>query len=68
MRLYKNLETKTPKELRIMLDTVKTSTVLTKEEQDANINLINSILNPMKTNDKVLKDIESGMADLDDLN
>lgn len=67
MRLYKNLETKTPKELALMLDNVKTSTELTTEEQDANVALITRALKPVN-NDNILKDIEDGMADLDDLN
>lgn len=67
MRMY-NLENRKPKELKMLLDTVKSHTELTVDEKKANIEAINSKLNLFSKNrDDVLKDIEAGSADISDM-
>ena len=71
MRLYTQnlLEGKSRDQLISMLDNVKTSIVLTEEEKAANIEILEVKINGgvNSRNDAILRDIEAGMADIDDL-
>ena len=67
MRMY-NLNDKTPNELKKLIDTVKSHTVLTVEEKTANIEAIESKLNMFsKKRDDVMMDIMAGSADISDI-
>lgn len=62
-----NLEDKTPKELRKLMDSVKVSD-LSYEEKTAYINAIEQKLNGADYKNKMLlKEIEEGQADISDL-
>ena len=71
MRLYTQdlLEGKTKEQLNVMLDNVKTSIVFTDKEKVANIEILECKINGgvNSRNDAILRDIEAGMADIDDL-
>ena len=67
MRMY-NLDLRTPNELKKLIDTVKSHTVLTVEEKTANIEAIESKLNLFsKKRDDVMMDIMAGSADISDI-
>lgn len=69
MRVYTNkvLAKKNKRELRSILDSVKSSCELTTLEKTINIDKINSYLKKSVRNDEVLMDIEAGRADMDDM-
>ena len=70
MRMY-NLEDKEIDELQELREIVQTHPCLTFEEKKANIDAINSKLGVMTYNEEqtvaILKDIEDGQGDLDDI-
>ena len=70
LRMY-NLEDKEVEELRELKEMVQTHPCLTFEEKKANIDAINSKLGVMTYNEEqtmaILKDIDDGMADIDDI-
>ena len=65
MRVYKieDLRETSKEDLKIKLDIVKTSNILTDEEKTENIRLITGVLNPNTATDEVYKMIEDGRAD-----
>lgn len=69
MRVYTNkvLAKKNKRELRSILDSVRSSCELTTLEKTINIDKINSYLKKSTRNDEVLMDIEAGRADMDDM-
>ena len=69
MRVYTNkvLAKKNKRELRSILDSVKSSCELTTLEKTINIDKINSYLKKSTRNDEVLLEIEAGRADIDDM-
>ena len=69
MRVYTNkvLAKKNKRELRSILDSVKSSCELTTLEKTINIDKINSYLKKSVRNDEILLDIEAGRADMDDM-
>lgn len=69
MRVYTNkvLAKKNKRELRSILDSVRSSCELTTLEKAINIDKINSYLKKSARNDEVLMDIEAGRADMDDM-
>ena len=69
MRVYTNevLAKKNKRELRSILDSVKSSCELTTLEKTINIDKINSYLKKSVRNDEVLLEIEAGRADMDDM-
>ena len=69
MRVYTNkvLAKKNKRELRSILDSVKSSCELTTLEKTINIDKINSYLKKSVRNDEVLLEIEAGRADIDDM-
>lgn len=69
MRVYTNkvLAKKNKRELRSILDSVKSSCELTTLEKTINIDKINSYLKKSTRNDEILMDIEAGRADMDDM-
>lgn len=69
MRVYTNkvLAKKNKRELRSILDSVKSSCELTTLEKTINIDKINSYLKKSDRNDEVLLEIEAGRADMDDM-
>ena len=70
LRMY-NLDDKEVEELRELKEMVQTHPSLTFEEKKANIDAINSKLGVMTYNEEqtmaILKDIDDGMADIDDI-
>jgi len=65
-----NLDEKSPSELKILLDTVKTSSlpVAQKDEWIQKINTkLGSVTRDPLREKKILADIQAGMADIDDL-
>ena len=69
MRVYTNevLAKKNKRELRSLLDSVKSSCELTTLEKTINIDKINSYLKKSTRNDEILLEIEAGRADMDDM-
>lgn len=69
MRVYTNevLAKKNKRELRSILDSVKSSCELTTLEKTINIDKINSYIKKSVRNDEVLLEIEAGRADMDDM-
>ena len=67
LRLY-NLENKSQKELKQLLDTVKTHSELSYDEKEANIEAINIKLNGLnKHRPDLMIDILAGQSDISDL-
>ena len=69
MRVYTNevLAKKNKRELRSILDSVKSSCELSTLEKTINIDKINSYIKKSVRNDEVLLEIEAGRADMDDM-
>ena len=69
MRVYTNkvLAKKNKRELRSILDSVKSSCELTTLEKTINIDKINYYIKKSVRNDEVLLEIEAGRADMDDM-
>ena len=60
---------RTPQQLNILLDTIKRNddNILNKQEQDCYIEQIEHKLGIRNKNLEVLRDIEAGMSDIDDI-
>ena len=69
MKVYTNkvLAKKNKRELRSILDSVKSSCELSALEKTINIDKINSYIKKSVRNDEILLEIEAGRADMDDM-
>lgn len=69
MRVYTDaqLEGKSHEEFQKLLDQVKTSSELTPDEKDANIEKLESYMQGRKLEGAIIKDMIAGQADIDDL-